>query len=238
MAGGHDWRTTAVRNNAEWCDLVCRSHGSHTLVDDDAWTSRERTPPNYPDAVTLVPNPSVPDLLSRIDGSPGCSIKDSFASCDLTDHGFRVLFEAEWIVRTSKETLPAPPAQRWEQVHDAEGLAAWERAWRGDDGPTDLIRAELLDNDLLAILAGHAGDRVVAGAILNRSSTVVGISNFFADPADAAASWSGCLALAGTLFPAVAIVGYESGDALAAARRHGFATVGPLRVWISDDTSG
>src|SRR4051812_21552215 len=54
------WRTTAATNNAEWCDLVCRSHGAQTLFDDDAWTSETRTPAYYPDAVTLVSDPSVP----------------------------------------------------------------------------------------------------------------------------------------------------------------------------------
>jgi hypothetical protein len=61
---------------------------------------------------------------------------------------------------------------------------------------------------------------------------VIGISNFFAR--DAATSWASCLAFAGSLFPASTFVGYESGDGLAAARRHGFKTVGPLRVWIRD----
>jgi hypothetical protein len=65
----------AAANNADWCDLVCRAHGVETRFDEDAWTSRTRTPPGYPDAVTLVRDPSVADLLTRIDASVGCSIK-------------------------------------------------------------------------------------------------------------------------------------------------------------------
>ena len=69
---------------------------------------------------------------------------------------------------------------------------------------------------------------------LNRSATVVGVSNFFVKPGPTAATWSGCLALAGELYPATAVVGYESGDELATAQDHGFETAGPLRVWIND----
>lgn len=81
-------------NNAAWCDVVCRSHGVSTRLEDDAWTSQTRTPPFYPDAVSLVRDASVEKLLARIDSSAGCSIKDSFASLDLSEHGFRVLFES------------------------------------------------------------------------------------------------------------------------------------------------
>jgi hypothetical protein len=52
----------AAANNAEWCDLVCGTHGAQTRFDEDAWTSRTRTPPGYPDAVTLVPDPHINDL--------------------------------------------------------------------------------------------------------------------------------------------------------------------------------
>lgn len=97
----------AARNNAAWCDVVCRTHALDTRFDDDAWTSRTRTPIHYPDAVTLVRDPPVRELLDRIDVSAGCSIKDSFASLDLTTCGFRVLFEAEWIVRTPGAARPA-----------------------------------------------------------------------------------------------------------------------------------
>ena len=171
-AGVDSWQTVAARNNAEWCDVVVRSHASPTRFDDDAWTSGTRTPPYYPDAVTLVPSPDVPDLLSRIEASAGCSIKDSFASLDLAPAGFRVLFDAEWIVRTSPSTTAADPPLGWTRVRDREELSAWENAWRSEDGPTDLFRPELLHDESVAILARHTHNQVVAGGVLNRSSTV------------------------------------------------------------------
>ena len=146
----------AAVNNAEWCDLVCETHGAQTRFDADAWTSRTRTPPGYPDAVTLVPHPSVPELLARIDTSVGCSIKDSFASLDLTGYGFRVLFDAQWIVHRGTAVPPTPDDASWEVVHDRVGLAAWEQAWRGNDGPPGVFRAELLDHDAVTVLAARA----------------------------------------------------------------------------------
>lgn len=224
----------AAANNAEWCDVVCRTHGVDATFNDDAWTSRTRTPPYYPDAVTLVPDPSVPDLLARIDASPGCSIKDSFASLDLTAYGFRVLFDAEWIVRAPTTSPPFGVSPRWEIVQDDDTFATWELAWRGDEGPPGVLLVDLLSHDSVAVLAAHVGDRVVAGAVLNRSSEVVGITNFFADSQIASACWDGCLALAGTIFPRSILVGYESGNALDAARTHGFDTAGSLRVWLHE----
>ena len=229
------WPRIAARNNAEWCDAVCRSHGARTQFRDDAWTTPTRSPPYYPDAVTLVADLSVPDLLSRIDRAAGCSIKDSFASLDLAGHGFRVLFDAEWVVRSG--TPPAPNAgdARWEVVRDAGGFDQWVDAWRGDDGPPGVLRTKLLDHDSVAVLAARVGGRVVAGAICNRSANAIGISNFFAIDGVTAATRAGCLALAGSHFAASTFVGYESGDELVAAQRDGFEPAGPLRVWIRED---
>lgn len=224
----------AAGNNAEWCDIVCRTHGVDASFDDDAWTSRTRTPPYYPDAVTLVADPSVPELLDRIDASAGCSIKDSFASLDLTSDGFRVLFEAQWIVRAPTARQPVETSAGWTLVRDLDDFATWERAWRGDDGPPGVLRGGLLGFESVTVLGAQVGDRVVAGAVLNRSSEVIGISNFFADPGTAAASWEGCVAFASTLFPTSTLVGYASGVELDVARSHGFDTAGPLRVWVRE----
>jgi hypothetical protein len=224
----------AAANNAEWCDLVCGTHGVHTRFDEVAWTSRTRTPPGYPDAVTLVSDPSVPDLLTWIDTSVGCSIKDSFASLDMTAYGFGVLLDAQWIVYQASAAPPSSDGAGWEVVQDGAGLAAWERAWAGSDRPPGVFRPELLDQDPVTVVAACVGGGVVAGAVLNRSSMVVGISNFFTRDSGAA-SWAGCLALAATLFPRSTFVGYESGQRLVAAQTHGFEAVGPLRVWIRED---
>jgi hypothetical protein len=228
------WQSAAALNNAEWCDLVARSHGAKTHFDSCAWTSRDRAPAHYPDAVTLARGTMVPELLSRVDATIGCSVKDSFAELDLTPYGFRTLFEADWVVRLGP-LLPAPSAgPRWERIVQRHELVKWEDAWRAEDGPTELFRAELLDNASVAVLAAYQRGAVVAGAVANHSSTVVGISNVFVRPGADLDPWPGCLALASALFVDKPLVGYESGDRLAQARSNGFQDAGALRVWVND----
>jgi hypothetical protein len=103
-----------------------------------------------------------------------------------------------------------------------------------EDRPTDLFRPELLDRESLAILAQYADNLVVAGAVLNRSSRVVGVSNVFTKCGAGSEGWTGCLAYAASIFPAMPLVGYESDEGLVAARGHGFKIAGPLRIWIAD----
>ena len=78
----------AVANNASWCDVVSTAHGCATRTDHLAWSTSTRPPAYYPDAVTLSPATRAGDILDRIDASPGCGVKDSFASLDLTAAGW------------------------------------------------------------------------------------------------------------------------------------------------------
>ena len=224
----------AAADNARWCDAVCRTHGIDTERDGRAWTAPTRTPPLYPDAITLVTDVSPSEILSRIDASPGCSVKDSFCSLDLTGHGFHVLFDAQWIVRRPSDPAPSAAGGHWTVVRDRETFADWERAWRARDGPLDVLRPALLRSEDTTVLAAWADHRIVGGAALHRSATVLGISNFFSEGSTTAESWQGCLALSDAMFPGVPLVGYLSGSALEVACTHGFEVVGPLRVWLRD----
>jgi hypothetical protein len=67
MTGSAALVTRAARNNAELCDAVARSHGVVGVFATDAWTASARTPPRYPDAVTLRPGVDAVSLLARID---------------------------------------------------------------------------------------------------------------------------------------------------------------------------
>ncbi|MEU8774332.1 hypothetical protein [Streptomyces sp. NPDC048606] len=223
----------AARNNALWCDAVCRTHGLRPSFSAEAWTSSARTPPLYPDAVTLAPTSTVEAVRAGIDTAvPGCSVKDSFAALDLAPAGFEVLFEASWIHRARGSALPAPGRRlEWSEVATAGELDAWEAAWSGE-GAGGLFRPALLDQDLV-FLAGRAAGRVVAGAVASAGGGVVGVSNLFAaDDADTDETWAAVLAAADARWPALPVVGYEAGDDLAAALRAGFAPLGRLRVWL------
>lgn len=201
----------AVHNNAKWCDLVCRANlGEFTPL---AWTAKSRTPPYYPDAVTLAPSATAADILPRIDTTAGCSVKDSFATLDL--EGFEVLFTATWI---TCHAVAAPSA--WTVVRDPETLRT-----------ADFGLEHLPVDDSVVVLGHLDGDRWLGGAIANVTGEVVGLSNLFA-AGDLDDAWSGATAAIATRFPASRIVGYEHGDDLAAALRHGYKALGDLRVWV------
>ena len=48
----------AARNNAAWCDAVCRAHGGATEFSAGLWRNRSASPPVYPNVIAL--DPSVP----------------------------------------------------------------------------------------------------------------------------------------------------------------------------------
>ncbi|WP_435858469.1 hypothetical protein [Streptomyces milbemycinicus] len=225
----------AARNNADWCAAMIRSHGMMGEFGPQAWAAPARTPLYYPDAVTLVPGADPTALAGRIDTTtPGASVKDSFADLDLTEAGFRVLFEAQWIHRPASAPAIASDLA-WDVAGDPETLRAWALAWDDGDGNADLIRPELLADSATFVLAGRSPDRrVVAGAVASRSDQVVGISNVFALDGGPDTAWPVVLDAVHSLFPTIPVVGYEHGDDLAAAVRHGFEPIGPLRIWLRD----
>ncbi|MFJ9124002.1 hypothetical protein ACIRJS_07945 [Streptomyces sp. NPDC102340] len=212
---------------------MSRSHGVAGEFGGEAWTAPARTPLYYPDAVTLVPSADPAAVTARVDtAAPGASVKDSFADLDLTDAGFQVLFEARWIHRPAGAPALAPTLA-WGVVDDAEALRSWAEAW----GDTRLFRPELLVDAATFVLAGRTPDgRVVAGAVASLSGDdgrqVIGISNVFTSDAGPDSAWPGVLDAVHRRFPDLPVVGYEQGDDLAVALRHGFETIGPLRVWV------
>ncbi len=222
----------AILDNARWCHLISSTHGIMGRFDDDAWVSPRRTPPMYPDAITLASDVPAEALLARIDRSAGCSVKDSFATLDLSDAGFEVLFDAEWIVRVPSRP-PDPGTLQWKRVERPDEL----RAWSVGHGGGSTFRPALLEAPSVAILAGRDPEGTLrAGAIATAGDAGVGISNVFAagDDSDAAfaKAFGGATAAIVELHPRRPIVGDLAGAGLEAARAAGFETIGPLRVWM------
>lgn len=209
----------AAANNAAWCDAVCRTHGLTGRLDAGAWSVSRRSPPAYPDAVTLRPDVTAGEVLTRIDVGSGASVKDSFATVDLTRYGFQVLIEAEWIHRAPGGVPEGPELV---PVTTASALAAWADAHGG--GP--VFRPALLADPAVTVLARHdPAGAVTGGAVVSRGGGALGVSNLFGT--DPMALWHGVCAR----FPDEPLVGWEAGADLVAAGRAGFHPVGPLRVW-------
>jgi hypothetical protein len=214
----------AVRNNANWCDLVCRSHRIKTSFRPDLWATAERPPQFYPDAITLRPRLAEADVLSAISPGPGASVKDSFATLDLADHGYHELFEARWITHD-----PSAAPSDWTVAQTGEELAEWTQA----AGQMNILGPELLHHAGVRFLAAHDEDGISAGAVANLTGPVVGVSNVFTTTIGEDEAWAGIPAAVNAVFPSVALVGYEHDTSLRATTAAGFRDLGPLRVWLA-----
>jgi hypothetical protein len=229
----------AARNNALWCDAVARAHGVRTTTDDTAWTASTRTPPYYPDAVTLSPDVEEHDVLARVDDSDGCSVKDSWARLDLTMEDFARLVVGEWVWLDPATPLPelAGTAPRsWQRVSASDELASWVGAWSTDPEAAAILRPSLLDEPGVHVLAGRDTDDpaapVVAGAIVNVTGEVAGLGNIFARDGDEHRAWREAAAAAREVAAGIPLVGWEAGASVDAAVAAGCERLGPLTVWL------
>jgi hypothetical protein len=186
-----------------------------------AWVNAQPVPRFYPNAVTLAHEAaSLAEQLSTVDilrksNLPGrWAVKDSFGRLDLSRRGFDVLFEASWIRSVMLTT-------------DATSDIVWQRE-------TESKGASLpFDDPNFVLFTGRRGFRIVAGGMLYRSDGVVGLSNVVAEAADAVAVWRSLILLSAQTFPRLPLIGYESGNELAAALDAGFEIGDPLKVWVN-----
>jgi hypothetical protein len=234
----------AARNNALWCDAVCRAHDRPGEFHDTLWLTRLGAPRFYPDAVTLSGVESAPAQIKAIAALVGSTrerewaVKDSFQSLELNSLGFEPLFDAEWVAMNP----PLPDLKdhsaseyRSATVTSKAGLIAWEQAWAGEGvnaaaiSEPRVFMPRLLADTNVVFVSVQGDGRIVGGGILNRGADVVGLSNIFGSNIDMV--WRNLMAMAGEIFPGLPLVGYERGYELAAAHQAGFETVGPLRVW-------
>lgn len=236
MPSPDDRVTLAAWNNARWCHAVCTAHGLPTRLTDELWIC-DGPPPRFTSrATTLGPGPAVEAALRiLLAARPGLGggIKDGFLAIDLSDLGWSELFRADWLWR--EPVSAGPTALDWRRVTSPIDLAAWERAWEGGERPAGVpvqFPPSLLGDPDLAFMAGWRGDAIAVVVALNQTGPVVGVSNVAGTDATSDGGWVDLARVAARVFPGLPLVGYERGVDLDAARRHGFAAVGPLRVWV------
>ena len=187
------------------------------------------TPPYFPDLITIhraVTSHQVGTLLADTGGR---SVKDSYAVLDLAPFGFSPLFSANWI-RRERSRLNLPPVMAWSKV---ESRGEFE-FWRSIHGSAGSIPAQLLSDPGFSVFLGRDEKGRRAGFIANRSHDVVGVSNVFAADLPLDQVWREVAALLAIQYPGRDVVGYEDGNALAAAVDAGFAAIGPLTVWLRE----
>jgi len=234
----------AARNNAKWCDDVCRAHGTSGEFHDTLWLNHHTVPRFYPNVVTLTQGGMTAQLETIqalvATGLPGnWGVKDSFNTLDLTALGFQLAFEATWLWRSRSQPLPkhTAPGLRWIYIQSEPELAKWEAAWNGDlannssTSKPRLFPPSLLANPGIVFIAAYYDESLVAGAIANHTDDVVGLSNVFSTPDNAQTFWTGCITMTQERFPDLPMVGYERGPQLALAQEIGFEMLQPLKVW-------
>lgn len=202
---------------------MCFAHGTVGRFLVHTWVNAEPVPRFYPNVVTLTPGEAdvaeqrqaVRILLkSHLPGR--WAVKDSFKTLDIARLGFEVLLEANWI----RKAQPKPGVM-------VSGLS-WERVKAGNAE----FPAALFSDHNFAMFSAKRNGTVVAGGTFYRSDGVVGLSNVVAEFDDEPAVWRDLASLAAATFPGFPLVGYESGDELAAAKKAGFEVGDPLRVWV------
>jgi hypothetical protein len=243
METSNHFLQVAAYNNAVWCDTVCRSHNVIGEFHETFWISRHQTPIYYPNLVTLSPKANITphqnalaELLT-VKRDYTISVKDSFAVLDLTPFRFHELFRAQWIFRQAPADLSRQGTAdlQWKQITSERELLRWEEA--RSQTASSLIRLflpALLHDADICIIAAYKENQIVAGAIANRTTEVVGLSNVFAPKQETERYWEGLLSLTATHYPSLPIVGYEQDESLTMALHVGFTTLGPLRVWIKE----
>ena len=235
-----DERIVCAANSVQWYQAIFGSHGLSGTIADGMWTSRDKPPPYYSNAVTVAQSAVAAQtaMIADLGGAlrSSWSVKDSFSVLELSSLGFEPLFEAEWIWCDSAD---APPPVRsdlvWRRVAAVAELERWEEAWRENGSPATsrVFVPDLLADPTVALFSAERRGTVVAGCAANRSADAVGFSNLFIAGGDDDRTTAEAVSEVARFGAGLPIVGYERGERLARVRSLGFRAVGPLRVWIT-----
>nr|AYQ74403.1 hypothetical protein EAV92_18600 [Cohnella candidum] len=216
----------AVANNIAWCGIVCHTHGIAHISKGNVWGLRAKAPAFYPDIITNNSKVTTEEVMDFIGGGEVSGIKDSYANLDLASHGFKMLFEADWIYHAPVKE--AGPAQRsWLTVATEEELKEWSDA----NGTGTVIRPELLRRNDVKIFM-HRDQDQRSGFIAYLGADAVGVSNVFSTGQAEESMWTDIVKVVSAAFPGFPMVGYERNGSLEAARASGWTPIGPLRVWV------
>jgi hypothetical protein len=232
----------AIADNVAWCTLIgSELNDVPSLARFGGVIFSRKMPAYFPNFISTESTASVQNQCALVQAlrtlklPVGFGIKDSYANLDLSAHGFRCAMEGRWIgldnERGAVRQLPPAVSVLWPETR--HGVEAWIQA--SGFCAIDIARyfASPRAVRTVAFLAVLQGQSVRAGAIVSATQWSAGISNVFSlDPN--LPVWPLITTAIRHRFGDALLVGWESGDALDAARDAGFESLHPMRVWIDE----
>ncbi len=228
----------AAQNNAEWCDIVCSTHGVPGEFLENIWINRQEVPTLlYPNAVTIKPlsDKSLDAVIKTLEEIPleKYAIKDSFNELPADKLDSKILFEAEWILHNQENLIHSSTTGEWIIIQDEHLLKNWEYAWNNNQ-PIDrrIFLPNILSEKNVFFLAKYNNDQIVTGGIINISRDVAGLSNVFTHELNNGNPWNEISYFTKEKISTLPLVGYERDQDLVQALEAGFKTIGRLKVLL------
>jgi hypothetical protein len=226
----------AAQNNAEWCDIVCRTHKIPGEFLKNIWVNEHVVPAFYPNAVIIKPlsHKTISDITETLKKIPlkTYAIKDSFNELPTAEIGCKSLFEADWITYSQAELTHTNTVDNWTIIKDDQEVKKWEYAWNNNQ-PTEkrIFLPNILSVKGVFFLVKYKSDQIVAGGIINIAQDVIGLSNVFTQEV-VNNIYSDLSIFIKEKISTLPIVGYERDKALVQAHEAGFKTIGKLKVLL------
>ncbi|HEV2797401.1 MAG TPA: hypothetical protein VGV65_07240 [Nocardioides sp.] len=221
----------AVDASRAWYQDIHALHGVSTVVRRGVWQSQGPPPPWHSGVMTLDRNVPVSEVLAAVVDRPSVGVADSFASLDLAEHGFTLLFEAHWLrLDTGRAPAASVVPDHWSRVTSSGQLATWS-----DLHDYAGVLTDALNHPRFEILARHRGPEMIAGAVLHDAGDSIGLSNIWSLE-DVAGDIASVLAIARTAHPGRPVTTYARGEELDILVGNGFQVLGPHRVWARQPT--
>ncbi|GGE50922.1 hypothetical protein GCM10011391_32150 [Pullulanibacillus camelliae] len=218
----------AVLNNISWCSFVCDTHEIKQTATENLWGTLSKAPAFYPDLITKNSHVTENDVWGFINNRKVGSIKDSFATLNLSAMGFKVLLEAEWIYHEPLSERESTEPLQWQIIAAETELSKWTAL----QGSTNSLKPSLLKRPEIKFFLREKKEGI-EGFIANAGAGVIGVSNVFSSGVTSDNLWTDIVKELSVIFPDTPLVGYEHSEALHEARRAGWSSLGPLQIWVS-----
>lgn len=232
----------AIINNNDLYEAVFKAQNLNWRRNDSICYCLEKTPPFYSNLVTVSDDWRPDEIFRRIDAKFAAEnwdewgIKDSFAVLDLTEFGFKKLFDAEWIYLKAENFKPLEIAGelKYKVIENDRELSNWKIIWDADEKiGNEIFYPQMLENPDVFFVAGFEEEKQVSGCLVNKTADVLGVSNFFA-PSEKPHYWSETVAYIFDKMGAADIVGYERSEIVEELKKIGFEAEGDLTVWLKE----